>query len=66
MKLAWGILQKSKDSWRGIITEYRYNILKMNFLKYEKSILPLPHFMHFKCPIMQASNIYKQKMHLFS
>lgn len=31
MKLAWGILQKSEDSWRGIITEYRYNILKNEF-----------------------------------
>lgn len=42
--------------------------LKVHFLKYEKnvSILLLPHFKHFKCPIMQASNIYKQKMHLFS
>lgn len=33
MKLAWGILQESNDSWRGIITEYRYNILKSAFFK---------------------------------
>lgn len=33
MKLAWGILQESKDSWRGIIIEYSYNILKHEFFK---------------------------------
>lgn len=67
VKLAWGILKESKDCWRGIITEYRYNILKIKISKYEKIVsILLPRFMHFKCPIMKASNIYKQKMHLFS